>query len=162
MATDNSPTRNKLIFVLAAVTVVILGALKFAFDDYFAFMMEGEAKAKLATPTELEALHAEEAKKLASGPLPIDQAMKQLGTQGREASPLITPQPSNDDGPLVGWSKGERAIRAAEEAKNAPPPEPMPMKTADMADAGATPTAAVADGGKATPEKSDAGAPHAH
>jgi hypothetical protein len=113
MATDNSPPRNKIIFVGAVVVVAILVLLKFAFDSYFIMMMEGEAAAKMAQPTELHALRAEEQKKLTQSPLPIDQAMHQLGQLGdRNSNPLITPQPSPDEAPMIGWAKGTRALAA--------------------------------------------------
>jgi hypothetical protein len=111
MATDNSPPRNKIIFVGAIVTVAILILLKFAFDSYFIMMMEGEAAAKMATPEELHALHADEQKRLTQSPLPIDQAMGQVA-KGRDTNPLITPQPSPDEAPLLGWAKGTRALAA--------------------------------------------------
>jgi hypothetical protein len=111
MATDNSPPRNKIIFVGAVITVAILVLLKFAFDSYFILMMEGEASAKMAQPEELHALHADEQKKLTTSPLPIDQAMAQVA-KGRDTNPLITPQPSPDDAPMIGWSKGTRALAA--------------------------------------------------
>lgn len=130
MATDNSPPRNKIIFIGAVITVVVLVLLKFAFDSYFVMMMEGEAAAKMAHPEELQALHADEQKKLTQGAVPIEQAMGQVA-KGRETNPLITPQPSPDDAPMIGWSKGTRAL------------------TATAAGAGAT----AADGGAALPNQ---------
>src|ERR1019366_10691112 len=56
-------------------------------------------------PDELNALHADEAKKLTLSPaIPIDQAMTQLSAQGRLGSTAITPQPSDDVGALIGWT----------------------------------------------------------
>ncbi len=119
MATDNSPPRNKIILVGAVVTVTILILLKFAFDSYFVMMMEGEAAAKMAQPEELHALRADEQKRLTQSPLPIDQAMGQVA-KGRDTNPVITPQASPDDAPMIGWSKGTRALAATAAGGAAP------------------------------------------
>src|SRR6185436_5576876 len=104
MATDQSLPRHRLIFVMAAITLVSLVGLKFAFDSYFTDMFEAEAKAKIAKPEELWKLREDETKRLTQSPLPIDQAMQQVG-RGREASPIIAPQQSTDDAPMVGWAR---------------------------------------------------------
>ena len=116
MATDQSPPRHKLILVLALGTVASLFVLKFVFDSYFIDMMETEAKAKIAKPEELWKVRDDENKRLTQSPVPIDQAMQQIG-RGREASPLIAPQQSNDNAPLVGWARLAQA--APEEAGDA-------------------------------------------
>src|SRR6185436_20054936 len=123
MATDQSPPRHRLIFVMAAITLVSLVGLKFAFDSYFTDMFETEAKARIPKPEELWKLRDDEAKRLSQSPVPIDQAMQQIG-HGREASPLIAPQPSNDDAPMVGWARrpkkgGEGATNGATGANGA-------------------------------------------
>ena len=157
MATDNSPPRIRLILVMALGTVGTLFVLKFVFDSYFTFMFEGEAKAKQAIPAELLKLHEEEAKKLTGSPIPIDKAMGELASKGRESSALIAPQPSQDDGPLVGWAQGVHAKEAAksgggETSKEAPKGDaatPPSTTAATVGDAGAAPqkTADAHDGG---------------
>ncbi|HWL89656.1 MAG TPA: hypothetical protein VNO21_27825 [Polyangiaceae bacterium] len=149
MATDNSPPRIRLILTLAVGTVVTLFVLKFVFDSYFTEMMEREAKAKVAQPVELWKLREEESKKLSGGPLPIDKAISELSSKGREASPLIAPQPSSDEQPITGWSQGTRALAAKAAGGEAKKSEP-----AAVGDAGATTTttttaaaAAAGDGG---------------
>ncbi len=105
MATDQSPPRLRLIITIALGTVVTLTSLKFVFESYFTDIMEEAAASKLVTPDEVNALHATEAKKLTTAPaIPIDQAMSQLASQGRLASTVITPQPSDDVAPLTGWA----------------------------------------------------------
>jgi hypothetical protein len=133
MATDQSQPRNRLIAILAFGTVASLFVLKFVFDSYFIDMYESEAHAKLAKPEELWKIRDDENKRLTQSPTPIDQAMQQVG-RGREASPLVTPEQSTDNAPLVGWGQ-----LAAGHAGAAPA----------AGDGGATATAAgtTADGG---------------
>jgi len=119
MATDNSPPRIRLILIMAFGTVGTLFVLKFVFDSYFTDMWEGEAKAKMAPALELAKLHEEETKKLTGSPIPIDKAISELSSKGRESSALIAPQPSTDDGPLVGWKEGQRALQAKAAETNA-------------------------------------------
>lgn len=159
MAADNTPPRNGLILGIAAASFLTLGSLKFVFDGYYRYMMEEEVARKAAPPTELRAARLDEQQKLASGPMPIDKAMKEVA---KERETLIQPQQSADDGPLVGWSKMPRP---------APPTLPaVPAVAGDggasdgglatgdggvtpalAGDAGATPNAATADGGHALP-----------
>jgi len=146
MATDNSPPRIRLILVMALGTVGTLFVLKFVFDSYFTFMFEGEAKAKLAHSVELGQLREEENKKLTGSPIPIDKAMSELSSKGRESSALIAPLPSQDDGPLVGWAQGVRALQAKATGGEAAGQEPS------KGDASTTTTTAAVAG--------DAGAPH--
>jgi len=146
MATDQSPTRNRLILTIAIGTLFTLVGLKFVFDSYFTDMMESEALAKIATPDEVRQLREDEHKKLTGSPLPIERAMRELAQKGRDGSPLIAPQQSTDDAPLVGWAKGERAMQAA----SAP--------AAATADAGAATNEAAGDGGTALAAVGDGGA----
>lgn len=174
MATDNSPPRNGLILLIAVASVLTLGALKFVFDSYYRYVMEDEVAAKLAQspPTELRAARIEDQQRLASGPMPIDRAIKDLA-RNREA-----PQQSADDGPMLGWSKAPRplvapttataipdggaAVNAAVDAGAAIPAHPVGV--AARADAGATRPMTPADAGRGKlqgptsgPSVSDAG-----
>jgi hypothetical protein len=148
MATDNSQPRNQLILVLAVGTVLILFGLKFVFDSYFVGMMETEAKAKQAQPEELWKLRDDEKKKLEGSPVPIQKAMGDLVSKGRESSPLITPAPSDDQAPMVGWSQGTHALAAAA-AGGAAPGDHHDAPVAAGSDAGVTTTtSATADAAK--------------
>jgi|GEM_PF-1073066 len=157
MATDQSPTRNRLILTIAISTLVTLVGLKFVFDSYFIDMMESEARAKIATPDELQKLRADERQKLTGSALPIDRAMHDLALKGREGAPLITPEPSSDDAPLVGWAQGERAKAAsAAAATDGGAATASPTLNAPAADGGATAT--VAGDAGSTVTTGDAGA----
>jgi hypothetical protein len=55
-------------------------------------------------PAALLALRVSEQERLQAGPLPIDEAMSKLATQGRAGlGSALTPQPSTDTAPLMGW-----------------------------------------------------------
>jgi hypothetical protein len=109
MATENSPPQIRIILTVAFSSVVILGALNFVFHSYFLMMTEEVEHAHLAKPEELLKLREGEQRNLASAPLPIGQAMQELASRGRTnyaaftSQADITPQPSNDLGPMVGW-----------------------------------------------------------
>lgn len=161
MATDDSQPRNRLILILAVGTLATLFALKFVFDSYFIGMMEGEAKAKQAQPEELWKLRDEEKKKLEGSPVPIAKAMSDLASKGREGSPLIAPQPSDDTGPMVGWSLGARAQQGAPEGHSAAPTEGAPADEHEAGDAGAAAPETNAASGDAGAAPQNAPAPAA-
>jgi hypothetical protein len=55
-------------------------------------------------PTALRELRASETARLHAGGVPIEAAMDALATKGREGlGRALTPQPSSDLAPLVGW-----------------------------------------------------------
>ena len=82
-----------------------------------------------------------------SGPMPIDQAMQKLSTQGRmAASPDIVPSASKDVAALQGWLKMPHDVPPAMSAPVAPP-----LMAAAGPDAGAMAPAAAADGGAPKP-----------
>jgi hypothetical protein len=147
MATDNSPPRIRIILTIAFSSFVVLVALGYVFRSYFIMMTEQTEHDHLMQPVELEKLHAGEQKNLTSSPLPIQQAMQELASKGRTnyaafaGQADITPQASDDVGPLVGWVQNPNQAFLAKLA-NAP---------ADAPDAGAASAAASA--------MSDAGAP---
>lgn len=141
MATDNSPPKIRVILTIAFSSVVILGALNFVFKSYFQMMTDEAVHAHLRPAAELLKLREGEQRNLTSGAMPIDKAIALLGSKGRDADKDITPEPSADMGPMVGWVRApnqavvDRLTKEAEEA--------------EKADAGAAPTA-TADGGAAT------------
>jgi hypothetical protein len=153
MATDQSPPRIRIILTVAFSALVILVTLNYVFRSYFLMMTEQTEHDHLAKPEELMKLRAGEERNLTASPEPITKAMAELAARGREGSealkPLadITPQQSDDLGPMVGWLKNpstvylERMAAAAE----APPAD------AGAADAGASATPATSATPKAPP-----------
>ena len=98
MATDNSPPKIRVILTIAFSSVVILGALNFVFRSYFQMMTE-EAEHQHLRPAEaLIKLREGEQKNLTTGALPIDKAIAELASKGRESEGLkdIAPQQSTD------------------------------------------------------------------
>lgn len=156
MATDQSPPRINAIIAVAVGMVVVLIGLKFVFDSYFTYTSEAAAHAKLAEPTALKELHAQDKKNLESSPVPIAAAMAEMAKNGRAAGgpELVEPKPSDDLTPMTGWAKSPRNYTL-----------PAPTLHVD-GDAGATPNAG--DGGAplvdgdagATPNAADGGAAH--
>ncbi|MBK6697670.1 MAG: hypothetical protein IPG50_36615 [Myxococcales bacterium] len=164
MASDNTPPRNGLILGIAFASVIVLLALKFIFDWYYHDMMALEVAAKSLPPVELQAAKLADQQRLGAGPMPIDKAMVGM-SKGRDS--LIQPQASNDDGPLVGWSKTPRAVPSA------PPASADVDAAASTVDGGAVGTgdagsltvvadagqiALATDAGAQAPVKTDAGA----
>lgn len=152
---DQSPTSNKLIVTVGLLAVFTLVSLKFIIGSYYISMTEAELHESISPPEQLMQLQADQNKALQQAPVPIDVAMKNLATSGRDnAPPVITPQQSGDLSPLQGWSKLPRDAKPF-----APPPPPtMPVSMSSDAgadggpthDAGAHPTTAPVDGGHAT------------
>jgi hypothetical protein len=148
MANDNTPPRIRLIVTVTFITVVTLVALKFVFDSYFAYMSDQATHEKLAEPVARRNLAEIEKKHLTGSPLPIEAAMAKLAQGARTDGDLsdVEPKPSEDNGPLIGWSKLPKPL---------PTPHPRPVPTlGDATTPDGGPTMAAADG--------DAGAPTAH
>ena len=159
MATDNSPPRIRIILTIAFSSLVILIALNYVFRSYFLMMTEEVEHDHLAQPVELQKLRAGEQKNLSASPLPIAQAMQELATKGRTnyaayaGQADITPQASNDMGPMVGWVRNpNQAVIEAIAAAEAADAGPGPM----VGDGGAP--AMAGDAGKAAAALSDGGA----
>jgi hypothetical protein len=146
MATDNSPPKIRIILTVAFSSAVILVTLNYVFRSYFEMMRDEVELAHQRTPEDLIKLHEGEKRNLASSPMPIERAMQEVAAKGREASPDIAAQPSNDLGPMVGWIRNPN--QAVIDAINA----------AANSDAGAAPAVA-GDGGAAPAAAGDAGAP---
>jgi hypothetical protein len=160
MATENSPPQIRIILTVAFSSVVILGALNSVFRSYYLMMTEEVEHDHLARPAELIKLREGEKTNLTSAQLPISQAMQMLASRGRtnfaafkDKDADITPEPSNDLGPMVGWVRApnQAVIDQINAAAANPPPEP-----AAAGDAGA----AAGDAGAAAPTSRDAGARH--
>lgn len=143
MAIDNTPPRLKLIATIAVITVITLIGIDFALKSYFAIMTDQAQREKLAPTTGKDELHKAEALALTGGSMPIQKAMAVVAKGERPA--LIAPQPSDDLGPMTGWSK-------------MPKPAPTPHRAPPADDAGAE---ALADDAGAASLAVDAGALHA-
>ena len=153
MAIDNTPPRLKLIVTIAAITVITLIGIDFVLKSYYAMMTDQAQREKLAPTTDKDELHKAETVALTSGSMPIQKAMAAVAKGERPA--LITPQQSDDLGPMTGWSKLP---------KPAPTPHPVQAPAPPADDAGAPDdagAATLADDAGATPLAADAGASHA-
>jgi hypothetical protein len=148
MATENSPPQIRTILTVAFSSVVILAALNYVFRSYFLMMTEQVEHDHLAKPEELIKLREGEQRNLNTAPLPIAKAMQELGARGRTNYAAfvpqadITPQPSDDLGPMVGWVRApNQAVIDQINAAAANPP----------ADGGAAPVGASTDAGVPAP-----------
>ena len=150
---DQSPTSNKLIVTVGLLAVFTLVSLKFIIGSYYISMTEAEQHDSMSAPEQLTQLRADQNKALQQSSVPIDVAMKNLATSGRDnAPPSITPQQSNDLGPLQGWAPLAHDVQPFA----APPPPTTPVS---MTDAGVS-----GDGGRdggARTAPTDAGRPTA-
>jgi hypothetical protein len=157
MAHDTSPTRNRTIVAVAAGTLVSLVGIKFALDSYFLHITEATAHEKLVSPEQLISHREAEQKALSSGPMPIDQAMAEVGRRGRDTlgggGVDLAPRQSEDTGPLIGWSKMPHPV--PQKVVDTPAPVPTPAMTAAPT-AATTAPATAPDGGAPAP------APHHH
>ncbi len=105
MAYDRTEPRTKLIAIVGGIAVVSLVGIKFALDSYFITVNEAVAAEKDKMPEvyePLQKLHEGEQKSLTQTGLPIGVAMAEIA-KSRPAD--LTPQPSEDLGPMTGWSK---------------------------------------------------------
>lgn len=164
MATDQSPPRIKIILAVGLGTVMTLVLLKPILDSYYSDTLDDVRRAKLVSPVELEALHAEEARKLTTSPaIPIDQAMADLAQKGRLSMAVVTPAQSNDTGALVGWQHlhdGEPASSTT--ATTAAVSADGGTSTTESTDGGTATEATTGDAGLMQPgTDQDSGAPHA-
>jgi hypothetical protein len=173
MAIDNSPPRLKLITTIGVITVVTLFGLNFVLESYYAYMSDEAMRAKIAPTTDRARQHEAEQAALTNAQLPIDQAIAQLGREGR--AELISPQQSDDVAAMTGWSnlpkpaptapqggpvfhddddatEGGTESEATDQGSPAPPPAP-PVPAGD---AGAR-RAPAADAGAPRAPESDAG-----
>lgn len=161
---DQSPTSNKLIVTVGLLAVFTLVSLKFIIGSYYISMTEAEQHESMSAPEQLTQLRAEQNKALQQASVPIDVAMKNLATSGRDnAPPLISPQQSNDLAPLQGWAPLAHDVQPFA----APPPPTVPATATSMDggvtdgghDGGAHTTAT--DAGHATAPTAPAPAPNA-
>lgn len=147
MANDNTPPRLKLIVAIAAGTVLALVGVNLALVSYFAVMTDTAQREKIAPTTDRNERHAAEELAFTKAAVPLDEAMARFAEGARPEA--ITPQPSDDLGPMTGWSKMPK-----------PAPKPFVAVPAD-ADAGAEAAAAADAGAAITPRAPGAAAPGA-
>jgi hypothetical protein len=137
MAADNSPPRIQPIIITAFIAVLTLVGLKFVFDSYYLYMFEAEEYRKIGSvePTELRALRAAEKKSFSVAPVPLERAID-LVTKGRgDPMPVgaggdITPQPSTDTAPLIGWASLGRTLPTSATTAASAAPSAAPMGSA--------------------------------
>jgi hypothetical protein len=159
MAHESSNPKVRIMFVTAIVAGISLVVFDQAFRSYYNSMFEEEEAEKVLTvpPKQLQALRAAEQQRLTSAALPLDRAMKELGTRGRDDKGLkdlakvdITPEASNDTGALVGWGLLGNKL-----------PAPAAAPAPDHAALGDGGVALGADGGAEHAATGDAAAPKA-
>lgn len=103
MAIDNTPPRLRLIVTIAIIVVITLVGLDFVLRGYYAYMSDMATREKLAPLRDRDEQHKAEQASFGAAKLPIDQAMAQVAKGTRAEA--ITPKPSEDMGPMTGWSK---------------------------------------------------------
>lgn len=164
MATDNTPPRLKLIVTIAVITVITLVGINFVTESYYAMMTDEAQREKLGPTRDRDDQKKAEAVAFTSAVLPIDKAMAEVAKGTRPEA--ITPQPSDDLGPMTGWSKLPKPAPVPHPAEPAPAPAVVGDAGALLAgDAGAAvPTAAGDAGahGDHTAPAADAGAAAPH
>jgi hypothetical protein len=158
MAIDNTPPRLKLIVTIAVITVITLIGIDFALRSYYGFMTTQAQQSKLAPTKGLDEHHKAEAAAFAAAALPLDQAMGQVAKGTRAAA--VSPQPSDDLGPMTGWSKLPKPAPTPEPAGAAvPPPGHDAVATGDAGALGAP--AHAGDAGAPTAARDGGAAAHA-
>lgn len=152
MAGDNTSPKVRMLLTIGLVGVLLLLGVKFALESYFLEVTEEYERGLLPKTTEIDTMRATERANLDKGvAMPVNVAMETLAQKGRDnASEGITPQPSDDPSPLVGWAQ-------IKHTGPMPTLAPIPTAAPEVGDAGATTTAA----GDAGAPRGDAGAPHA-
>ncbi|MBX3190970.1 MAG: hypothetical protein KF819_28500 [Labilithrix sp.] len=157
MAIDNTPPRLRLIATIGFIVVVTLIGLDFVFKSYYAFMSDEAQREKIAPRADLAAQVAAEQKAFAGAKIPLDQAMAQLA-KGERGD--VTPQASDDMGPMTGWSKMPKPLPYPTTPHAAPSTDPHAAADAGAPTAAGDAGPAIADAGPAA--AADAGAaPHA-
>lgn len=103
---EDTRPRNDIIVLVTILSVVALLAYAWGVTSYFTELSEDEVRSKVLTRGHEVAAQAEaEAQKaLQSGPVTIDEAMRMLAEEGRDADPVIKPSASNQVDPLYGWA----------------------------------------------------------
>ncbi len=137
MASDDTRPKVRMLLTIGVVSVSLLLGIKFVLDSYYLDMTETYEhellpKTELLNQTRIEQ-HAM-LDKGENGNIPVNVAMQTLGAKGRDnASPIITPEPSEDIDPLKGWAQLPRQVHLPPQVTTTTAPFPPPA-----IDAGAT------------------------
>lgn len=149
-----SDGQRDLFGFVGAALAVMFGL--FVVQELYGSFIDVHAHSALAdTPmfAELAAARDAEAKKLASGRLPIEQAMRGLAERGRTGFPSVAPTPSDDLSAMSGWIHRRhfqayvpvaQAVPVAPEPvlEAVPAPAPAPEEAAPVPTAAPTPKGA--------------------
>src|SRR5580704_15045743 len=103
MATDKSEPRVGIIAQVGVIAIVTLLIVRGVLVEYYDQVQREEFERKVAPPDSLMSLRNDEAQRLKTGAMPIDQAMQTMAAKGRmAASPAVMPSESRDIAPLQG------------------------------------------------------------
>lgn len=151
MATDKSEPRTGIIVQVGVIAIVTLLVVRAVLVAYFDRMDREETLRKVGSPDALISVRADEAQRLKTGAMPIDQAMQTMAAKGRMgASPDIMPSASKDIAPLQGWLKMPSEVPPAMTASASPPP-PAPAASSAAPSGSAPPHASAAPPSSAAP-----------
>jgi hypothetical protein len=149
-----------MLLTIGVVSVSLLLGIKFVLDSYYLDMTESYEKELLPKTTLLDETRAQQRAALdkgENGDIPVSVAMQTIAKGRDNASPIITPEPSEDVDPLKGWAQLPHALHLPPQvATTTVPFAPM---DGGVGDAGA-PTM-MKDGGAMMNATMDAGAHHA-
>lgn len=87
----------------ALMTAVGLFGLQLWYSSYLDVAVIHGDRSAVGMDAKLEAVRQEEQAKLASGPMPIQQAMAALAQRGRNGFPQLAAKPSSDLSAMSGW-----------------------------------------------------------
>ncbi|MGA2447463.1 MAG: hypothetical protein ABTD50_02165 [Polyangiaceae bacterium] len=138
MGTDKSEPRIGVIVFVGVFVVATLLSVRAGLVAYFDIESRAEElrKVSLSRPAARLSIQADESRRMMSGPLPIDRAMRMLAMKGRlKASAEIQPVASKDLSPLMGWMQMPATV-------------PGPMAVDIDASVDASPAAVGVDGGR--------------
>jgi hypothetical protein len=160
MAVDKSEPRMGLILGVTVLAIVGFVLLRWAMISYFWMETDAEEYAKYssARPDQRIRLRTAQIERLQNGPVPIDQAIHLVAAGTRPA--VIEPRPSNDVGPMQGWSQRPLAFTAppAVGGTNPAPTPPIGAPPAAAPAAGPPPTGAAPAAGSPSTAGAPAGA----
>jgi hypothetical protein len=140
MATDKSEPRVGIIAQVGVIAIVTLLIVRGVLISYYDQMQREEFDRKVAPPDALMSLRNDEAQRLKTGAMPIDQAMQAMAAKGRMgASPAVMPSESRDIAPLQGWVKLPSDVPPA---MMAAPPAPSGAPSAAPSSSAAPPASA--------------------
>jgi len=148
MGFEKTPPADKLIFATAIGSAILLLGLIPFFHGYFNQMVAEQYQQKVVgVPNVLrEEVSAREAQNLASAPVSVEQAARELQQRGRVASPAIAPQASSSLDAVEGWNRMPNAeARAAAATAEAGTPAPAPEAPAPVEGEGAPAAEAAAE-----------------